>query len=387
MSHEKNKISLPPAVVEQLELKTDTKLQLSLSGQKMIIEPLQQKTETQTVSLRWFLIPSIISSLIFIAYFHLNDYSQIMMTGSKSIASMVILLGLLSGMCSFIVFFIQAKKKKITNLKAIYWRNLPTILLSFTVILGVLLVGFFWLVGIVFEGASFDLLTATLIFFLFTSLVNYLMIYFALAISPALITTLLISMIVGGVLLAMATNSQLQWWQKNFSFLGTNEAKDSWQFNLTLMISALLMIALVDYLFVLLHHLYPKNLRLTLLRIFLTLTALDLGAVGFFPNNGHSRMHELHNQAANLLVYMIILLIVAIKWLLPKVTKEFLSISYLIGAILFVANLLFSAVGYLSLTAFELIAFFLAFSWILLLLQHLQKLAANTGTVYPVTLE
>lgn len=106
----------------------------------------------------------------------------------------------------------------------------------------------------------------------------------------------------------------------------------------------------------------------------LTMTAISLGAVGFFPNNGQGRLHELHNLAANWLVYWIILLILGIRWLLPRVTREFLTVSYGIAGTLLVANFLFQTIGYLSLTAFEIIAFFLAFSWILLLVQNIRKL-------------
>ncbi|MEG2708037.1 MAG: hypothetical protein RR968_02780 [Vagococcus sp.] len=43
--------------------------------------------------------------------------------------------------------------------------------------------------------------------------------------------------------------------------------------------------------------------------------------------------------------------------------------------------------GYLSLTVFELLAFGLAFSWILLLLQHIQQLAHLNNAVYEITIE
>ena len=385
MDDQRYTIELPEEMVQDLDLKQEDVLHMKVDNKKIIIEPKKIKTEKQAVSLRWFLIPSVVVSLLFLAYFFEEGQSQIALTGSISIASMVLILGLLSGMCSFAIFFIQGKRKKTFSFKDIYWRNFPTILLSFLIILALVLLGFFWLLGILFAGASFDLLTATFIFFVFVGGINYLMIYFALAISPGLITTLLISVIIGGVLMSMAANGQLQWWQHNFSFLGTSKANSSWQFNLTLIISALLMVALIDYLFVALQKTMGKSIRLMIMRILLTLTSIDLGAVGFFPNNGTGRLHELHNQAANYLVYLIILLIIGIRWLLPKMSREFLGVSYLIAAVLLGANVLFQHVGYLSLTAFELIAFFLAFSWILLLLQNLQKLTKRTTPAYELT--
>lgn len=253
---------------------------------------------------------------------------------------------------------------------------------SFAIILGLVIVGFFWFIGVIFEGASFDFFTASLIFFMFVSVINYLMIFFALSISPNLITTLLISVIVGGVLISMATNSQLQWWQINFSFLGTEKANYAWQFNLTLIISALLLVALLDYLFVPLQRKKEHYWQITSLKFLLNMAALSLAGVGVFPNNGKGQLHILHNHAANLLIYLIIVLIISIKWLLPKVSKEFLTFSYLIGLILIVCEILFKYVGYFSLTAFELIAFFMAFSWILLLIQNIKKLSSKSKVKY-----
>ncbi|MGM0124367.1 hypothetical protein IGI37_001744 [Enterococcus sp. AZ194] len=386
MENKSYTVRLPEEVVSNLSLESQETLELKVENQKIVIKRKKPIAETQTISLRWFLIPSVIASLIFCLYFFIQQTSQIPLTGDTSIASLVIILGLVSGILSFTTFFIRGKKNEYRGLRDIYWRNFPTLLISFAIILILVVVGFFWIVGVLFEGAKFDLFTATIIAMVFLSTINYLMIYFVLSISPQMITTLLVTVIVGGVLLAMISNSQLQWWQINFSFLGTDKANSSWQFNLTLIISALLMLALVDYLFVSLQKSLPKNIRLSILRTLLTLTAIDLGGVGFFPNNGTGQLHFLHNQAANFLVYLILILIVSIRWLMPKVTKEFLAVSYIIGAVLFVANILFQTIGYLSLTAFELIAFFLAFSWILLLIQNLQKITKSSLPTYAIKL-
>ena len=130
-----------------------------------------------------------------------------------------------------------------------------------------------------------------------------------------------------------------------------------------------------------------SGFKVNMLRVLLTLVAIALGGVGFFPNNGTGQLHELHTKSAEMLVYLIVILIISIRWILPKVTKEFLTISYGIAAVLIACNFLFQNVGYLSLTVFELLAFGLAFSWILLLLQHVQQLARLTNAVYEIRIE
>ena len=388
MGEKEFKITLPEKIVDTFQLENGTDVTLSIVDQKIMIEPKNKIAGNQTISLRWFLVPTIIASVIFLGYLFFGERSQIPLVGALSIANFVLSLGVVSGVFSFLFFFIKGKRNKInTRSQGIYWRNFPTILLSFIVILVFSLLVFFKIIGLVFIGATFDQYTATMLFFVFVGAINYFMIYSALSITPAKLTSLLIFVIIGGVMLAMITNRDHQWWQFNFSFLGTIEAKNSWQFNVTLIFSALLMIALIDSLFVELQKAIPRSKRLTALRILLTLTALDLGAVGLFPYTETGPFQGVHNLVAEYLVYLIIVLIVGIKWFLPNVTKEFLTISYLIALTLVVVSVLFQVVGYLSLTAFELLAFMLAFSWVVLLLQNLRKLAQNLTNTFQVTLK
>ncbi|WP_314061955.1 DUF998 domain-containing protein [uncultured Vagococcus sp.] len=386
MKKEELIIKIPPEIYQDLTFTESDELVMAIKNQGISITKKNQ-AENQVITLRWFLLPSLLISFVFYLLTLYERTSQVPLTGKFSIASMVITLGLFSGICVFSFFFVKGKRQKKNNpTKNIYWRNFPTILVAFAIILAFVLSGFFWLVGILFKDASFDVLTATFIFFLFTSVINYFMIYFAASISSTMIITLLISVILGGLLFSMLTNADYLWWQHNFSFLGTQNAVNSWQFNITLMISALLMIALIDYLFVSLRKSFPKSKQLMILRGLLTVTAITLGAVGFFPNDG-GELHIIHTEAASWLVYLVIILIFSIRWLLPQVTREFLFISYGIGGVLFICNILFSNIHYLSLTAFELIAFIMAFSWILLLLQNLQKLSTQHELSFDIAIK
>lgn len=388
MNEKKYKIILPPEVIKNLDPENELDMLVSVEDQTIMMRPTKRKVEKQTVSLRWFLIPAIVASIIFNLVFFFRKENQIPFTGEWSVSSLVLVLGVFSGICSFVIFFALGKSKRFKAFDAgVYWRNFPTLLLAFTITLLAILLVFFWMISVVFEGVTFDRATATMIFFLFAAIVNYLMIYATLSLSPSWITHLLIFVIVGGVMLSMLTNGRHQWWQYNFSFLGTKDASSSWQFNLTLVFSALLLLTLIDFLFVSLEGTFPKNKQLIVLRILLTLTAIDLGAIGSLPNNGTGLLHTLHDKAANYLVYLILILILGVKWLLPKVSREFLITSYLIGLTLFVANLLFQNVGYLSITAFELIAFFLAFSWLLLLLQNIERLMETSTVQYAAKIE
>ena len=387
MSQKKYKIEIPASFIDNYQPDDDKVIQIKKESNRLILEKPTIHKNNEAISLKYFIYPSIIVTLIFCYSIYNRSISQVPMTGNFSIASHLIYLGMLSGMLSFTYFFIKGKRNpKNKSTRDIYWRNVPTIIFSFTVTLALILSSFFWMISKLFVGASFDVFTATAIFFLFACIINYYMIYSANIFTSSMIVSLLIAVIVGGVFFAMLTNSQSRWWQHNFSFLGTNEAARSWPFNLTLILSALLMLALVDYLFVSLNNHGYKGRGINILRLLMTLLSISLGGVGFFPNN-QGVWHELHNRAASLLVLIIIILIISIKWLLPKVTKEFLIVSYGIAVFLVVANVLFETIGYFSLTVFEIIAFGLAFSWILLLLQQINRLTSNEDDIIYVNIE
>lgn len=218
---------------------------------------------------------------------------------------------------------------------------------------------------------------------MFNGIINFLMIYSALSISTLFITSIFVMTMIGGVLTAMVTNSSRMWWQYNLSFLGTDNALDSWQFNATLILAGLIWLALVDYLFVPLQKILRHNRRLITLRILLNLSALSLAGVGLFPNNA-GRLHILHDQMANFLIYFILIMMLGNRWLLPNAPREFEATSYIICAILVTSMILFQWVGYLSLTTFEIVAFVLALSWILLLFQNIYRLYYHTYQTFVV---
>lgn len=366
------------------DIKTNQMVQIELNGERYELTPINKGAEGQDMSLRLFLLPSLLGGLIFFFYFWVKDIYMIPLTGQTSSASMMLIIGTISGFLVSTGVFVFQKRKGRPNLKAIYWRNFPTIVLSLAIIVGMILLFVFYLIGIVFAGLVLDIYLSTLLALVVFSLINYVMINFIFVLSPPLMTKLLVTVILGGVLISMITNSEQQWWIDNLSFLGTSDAAGSWQFNLTLMISALLMIALIDYMFVYLRHFYPNHKGLTVLKILLIVTAISLGLVGYFPADGAGKSPEWHNQAAAMLVYMIIAMIVGVKWLVPNITREFQLTSYGIGLVLFVITFLFVTGTYMTLTGFEIIAFLLAFSWLMLLLQALEQSTKIPKPVYHV---
>lgn len=367
MLNERHTLELPDALKAQLGVKSGEQVEVRIGADELKIstpKPVEVKKR------RWgMIILTFLMSCIFLGYFMVRKIYQVSLVGSESVATMVLLLTTLSGLMSFMVVFVRLKRQSGSAVEAVSWRNLPTVALAFALISFMLMAGLFWIAGRLFKGASFDLVTSTALFALMTSVEIQAINSLVPQLSSRLLTNIFIAVIVSGVILAMISNQNLYWWKYNLSFLGTNKAVDSWEFNLALFFSGLILLALVDYLFASLKRIFPKSRQLLVLRILLTLLAIDLGMVGAFPNN--LEIHSLHTRLAGYLIFLILGLIFGIRWLLPDISTDFQHISWMIAVALLAGEILFQVVGYLSLTAFEIMAFLLAFSWLVMLFERL----------------
>lgn len=381
----KIKISVPDELVKKYDLHNDDDFKITARNGEIRLKKKNHDSNKRQFNVIWILIASILTSIAFWIFINAVHLHQVPLVGTNSIASGLIVLGGLSGMILFSAYFISNRKKITVAYSAkTFWRTFPVIVISFVLILSLALMGIAWGLSRLFTGITFGHVVAMMLFFVFVTTINYIMVRIGLAVNYGILTTIMILVITSGTVVSMASNGR-NWWQHNLSFLGTKHANNSWQFNLTLVFSSLLMVALVDYIFVSLRAVVKNTWRTITLRIILTVTALDVGAVGLFPNNAN--FHVLHDKVAGYLVYLIIILIIGIRWLLPEVGKRFLALSYGMCVGLVVIDLMFKPLHIISLTAFELIAFILAFGWILILFDTMIGIVEDEDDKYDVKIE
>ena len=381
----KIKISVPDELVKKYDLHNDDDFKITARNGEIRLKKKNHDSNKRQFNVIWILIASILTSVAFWIFINAVHLHQVPLVGTNSIASGLIVFGGLSGMILFSAYFISNRKKITVAYSAkTFWRTFPVIVISFVLILSLALMGIAWGLSRLFTGITFGHVVAMMLFFVFVTAINYIMVRIGLAVNYGMLTTIMILVITSGAVMSMASNGQ-NWWQHNLSFLGTKHANNSWQFNLTLVFSSLLMVALVDYIFVSLRAVVKNTWRTITLRIILTVTALDVGAVGLFPNNAN--FHVLHDKVAGYLVYLIIILIIGIRWLLPEVGKRFLALSYGMCVGLVVIDLMFKPLHIISLTAFELIAFILAFGWILILFDTMIGIVEDEDDKYNVKIE
>lgn len=381
----KIKISVPDELVKKYDLHNDDDFKITARNGEIRLKKKNHDSNKRQFNVIWILIASILTSIAFWIFINAVHLHQVPLVGTNSIASGLIVLGGLSGMILFSAYFISNRKKITVAYSAkTFWRTFPVIVISFVLILSLALMGIAWGLSRLFTGITFGHVVAMMLFFVFVTTINYIMVRIGLAVNYGILTTIMILVITSGTVVSMASNGR-NWWQHNLSFLGTKHANNSWQFNLTLVFSSLLMVALVDYIFVSLRAVVKNTWRTITLRTILTVTALDVGAVGLFPNNAN--FHVLHDKVAGYLVYLIIILIIGIRWLLPEVGKRFLALSYGMCVGLVVIDLMFKPLHIISLTAFELIAFILAFGWILILFDTMIGIVEDEDDKYDVKIE
>lgn len=381
----KIKISVPDELVKKYDLHNYDDFKITARNGEIRLKKKNHDSNKRQFNVIWILIASILTSIAFWIFINAVHLHQVPLVGTNSIASGLIVLGGLSGMILFSAYFISNRKKITVAYSAkTFWRTFPVIVISFVLILSLVLMGIAWGLSRLFTGITFGHVVAMMLFFVFVTTINYIMVRIGLAVNYGILTTIMILVITSGTVVSMASNGR-NWWQHNLSFLGTKHANNSWQFNLTLVFSSLLMVALVDYIFVSLRAVVKNTWRTITLRTILTVTALDVGAVGLFPNNAN--FHVLHDKVAGYLVYLIIILIIGIRWLLPEVGKRFLALSYGMCVGLVVIDLMFKPLHIISLTAFELIAFILAFGWILILFDTMIGIVEDEDDKYDVKIE
>ncbi|MDC0815107.1 DUF998 domain-containing protein [Lactococcus petauri] len=372
-------IEIPDDVADKFEQQN---YKMSVEQNQIVLKSDVDQLDAQNFSLHYMLIPSLLSLVISLLTFFLSGHSQINFTGGRyhSVAGISMLCATIIGFATFLwVYSKQNTSPQKRMLSRI--RELVTISLAYTLIVFAIQALIWYILGMTFVGVTLDRFTASFVAALFSAIVFYFLILFAASVKISHLIILLFITFIGGIFLSMATNGQNGWWQYNFSFLGTGEAKNQWQFNFTMIFSALMLLTITDYLFMDFQKSDLYNFKVKIVQAFYYVIALFIAGVGIFP--AQSWTMTFHNASAYGIVLCIIILIVLSKYLLPQISKEFLSMSAIVFVALVTSAILFLKVHYLSLTVFEIIAFAISFTWLVLMINALQKML-HESSIYQV---
>jgi hypothetical membrane protein len=189
----------------------------------------------------------------------------------------------------------------------------------------------------------------------------------------SLLALVLAVFLVLGVMASMLTSSDPQWWKMNLSALGMTDDLSAFAFNLTLIVAGVIVTTLARYATTGIptpHAHGARNLRIALIVI-----GVFLACVGIFHVDVH---FWIHNTVATGMVIAYVVAAIRLPVWIPGMPRGFILLGWVFIAIVVVLGVFF-AVGYYTLTAVELVAGLLIFSWIILLLRGAAALQTDTA--------
>ncbi|WP_353808559.1 hypothetical protein [Agromyces sp. SYSU T00194] len=253
------------------------------------------------------------------------------------------------------------------------WIDGVALALTAAVLVLLFVVGLGSLLGDAFLGASLYGLTAALLAGAIAAVAAYFTYLVAAGVSATSIATLLAFFLVSGCLGSMLTASDPLWWQKNLSALGTVRDLSGYAFGITLILGGLVVVALARYIGGELRQwaserglVAERGIRI--ITAGLVLLGAFLACVGLFPVDLH---FALHNSVASGMAVVYLVLVVGLRWFLPGFPNAFLVLGYAFLGTILVSVLMFFPFGYYNLTAVELVAAGLIFSWLIIFIRNI----------------
>lgn len=256
--------------------------------------------------------------------------------------------------------------------------NSASVALVHTAIACLFVIGFYAVMQRGFIGLTLSTFTTVLLAGVTAALVGYWLYLSVSHMTTVRMTGLLIIFITAGTLSSMATSQDPKWWEYHFSQLGTFGDGSSGLFNITLLIAGALVTAFAVYLRRDIHTLYTNGVirqahaPRIISNAFMVMGVM-LACVGLFPV--HVSL-TLHNTAASGMAVVFAALLVGTPFVLRGLPWPFFAASaaFLIG-LLGGAWLFFT--GVYGLTAFELLAFVIIFSWIAVFIRFISAAAGH----------
>ncbi|WP_433861742.1 hypothetical protein [Streptomyces sp. L7] len=217
-----------------------------------------------------------------------------------------------------------------------------------------------------FQDATVYFLSATVLAGAATGVTAYAVFLSAAGMDLMRLSTVLAAFAVVGILASMLSAPDPHWWMKHLSALGMSQSVSSLTFNLTLIVTGVIVTAIARYATDARGIADPQRHSAVLrVRVGLILIGVLLACVGIFTLNISIL---LHNVSAVGMVVVFALVVFWVRGALPAAPQAFFVLGYVFFATI-VAVLVLFAVGYYVLTAAELVAGVLVFGWLIVYLR------------------
>lgn len=227
-----------------------------------------------------------------------------------------------------------------------------------------------------FVGAVVFPLSAALLTGVVVACTAYLTVVSATSMTPMLLSLVLMVFLVVGVFASMLSATDPEWWKKNLSTLGISDDISALTFNLTVIIAGLLVTTIAHFGTAGIPATTDRQRRgRRIVRTELLMLGILLACVGLFPVDEYL---AIHNAVASGMAVLFVALIIGLRRNIPTAPRVFVMLGYVMVLCIVVIAVLF-ATGYYNLTAVELIAFLIIFTWLLLFLRNTAAMADESA--------
>lgn len=247
--------------------------------------------------------------------------------------------------------------------------------------------GTFWILSQAFRELTLDGFAGALIVAVGCAVASYLAVGSALSTSTRHLSQLLALFVASGALSSMLTASDPLWWQSHFSSLGAATDVSGVTFNFTLLLGGVVIITLTGYLT---HDLAvwarlarESSVKVTVMRVAFMVEGVLLAALAFLSVD---RFFYTHNLVAYGMVAVFLAMTIGVPVMFPTLSRPFSVLCVVTLTGLVIGLVAYLGVGYLNLTAFELLTVAGIFTWLILLVatvesasEHLQSHPVDRG--------
>ena len=223
-----------------------------------------------------------------------------------------------------------------------------------------------------FIGATVFALPVLLLAGATAAMSGYLAFYSATHMDLQLLAVVLAVFLVFGVLASMLTASDPNWWKDNLSALGMSSNVSAFAFNITIIVAGFLVTTLARYSTRGIPTANPHGIGRV--RVTLIVLGVFLGMVGLFPVD---RFFALHTGVASGMVAAFGVLVIALPKWITGIPRAFVALGWLFLAVTLLLAVFFF-IGYYTLTAVELVAGILVFTWIVLFIRNAAALQQDS---------
>lgn len=290
----------------------------------------------------------------------------------------------LAAIVTFILFVIawrvpkggRSSKKAVRALQnGGYWVKRSAVAFVHAALVFLLLSALFYLLQHAFKGLELSALVASVIVAITVGSVSYMVYPLIRTLTLENLSVILATFLGVGVLTSAMSMQDATWWQYHFSSLGAGNPVAAVTFNITLIVAGIVVVAITQLVTdtlkeVAIERHYKSTKGISTARIMLMITGLGLACVGLFPFDDYL---TIHNIAASGMAIMFIALIAGLPKFIPLFDRSFYTLSYSMLAGIVISTFLFIN-GYLNLTAFELVAAGVIFSWFIVFVRQIATL-------------